>query len=395
MLKKTKLASAIALAVGGSAASVGIAQAGTALFPYIVESPTVTTIVSVMNTGYGWETSSGAEVLHYKYFYKDLVNLTPQYCDPIAIGDGNSNLCSCKEVDAFLPTSKYDIQTIDMGAVYGSTTKGVLFNDPSVNNDWEGGTNANQTYAMGAATGVEVHRAYLMVDNDNDGSDLNNNYDDEDSVTGEAMILEFETGSAWGYQAFADRHRMLDSDFEDYRSANPNQVALMPWDEITTKFTVTPIDEDMSFRGDNYAKVWLSVPDGISGYHSNAAIFDRDENPVSGSLYQEVVCVGAVKAADLLTDGARSFAPDGGWTNVYNSRHAPDSIPESDMLEDDHGRRGPRPAASLIKVEFGYNGTFNNEPLSGTFNNSIPLHPYKGKHKGYYKEIEVVPTLAE
>jgi hypothetical protein len=61
MFNRKPLNTAISMALGAMAAVTTVAQADTVFFPQVVNSDTVTTVISVVNTsGYLWNTS-GAE----------------------------------------------------------------------------------------------------------------------------------------------------------------------------------------------------------------------------------------------------------------------------------------------------------------------------------------------
>ena len=330
MLNQKKLVSAIAIAIGTSAGAVGSVHADSALFPFLVNGPTVTSIVSVMNGGDGYMFGN-AEFLHYTYYYKSV------FADPKD---------PCKEKNVYRPTSPYDIQTIDLGGTYGSTTLGVLFNDPSFYNDWEG---PGQTFALGAD--LDPHRAYLVVDNS------------QGVMSGEAFIFEVASGATWGYQAFKAGETANQADFTGFATVVPSQIPVMPFDDITTKLAVTPVFTPMAgIPSNNYqVEVSLKVTDQ---FNNTGVMFDRDEIPVSGSVPQRVTCIDAVEVRDLLSDGladAGGELADGGWTEVYTEK------PTS-------ATAGVTPVESAIiyKVEYGA-GTFNGEPANGVFNNGTWL----------------------
>ncbi|MCF7983569.1 MAG: hypothetical protein K9L70_04125 [Thiohalocapsa sp.] len=319
------LASAISIVLGASAIGVGTAHAASAFFPHVVMSPSVTTIVSVANTSadnYNQSGTGPGDFLHYRLYYKDAAN----------------NLDPCVEVNAFRPTSQFDLQTIDLGGVFGAFDLGVLFNDPSFFNDWRG---PNQTFALGSLTGLVASRGYLVVDNaDASGA----------SLGGEAFVFEFANGATWGYQAFAQfgNEPETEFDYEFASSAEFNFVSIMPFEEISTAFMVTPVTTNMVPGGSN---AFTAAVRYASPLDPNIAFFDRDEGAISGRVEQGVVCVGRIDASDLLTDAALSLVPDGGW-----------SILE---LSD---------PAVVYKLEYGI-GSFNGEAINGVFNNAFQLMP--------------------
>lgn len=396
MIKRKALALAISAVVGGAMASA--AYADSAFFPQVVYSPTVTTIVSVVNTSGRNYTPAGApdgDNLHYRLYYKDLLS-------PTVATD------KCEEVNVFRPTSKFDLQTFDIGNVTtdpADNVLGVLFNDPSVNNDWK---KANLTYALGTLTGLEAFRGYLVVDNAE--------RDNDKTLTGEAVVLDFVNGSSWGYSAL-DRAGETDEDVvggefdyglngERSASRSPYQTAIMPFAEVNTAFLVTPIyDRDQGsarFRAPRWRfasdrVIGNVAPDSHNGYKATLrldtdatgrfALFDRDEVVVSGTVPREVVCVGRVEAQSLLTAGALASLPNGGWGNLRNfttvcQTTAFGGAPGNQICE------RIEPAAVVIKHEAGtsLNGFLTG---AGRWNNAIILPADE-----YIWEREVMPAMA-
>jgi len=358
MFAKSTLASAVAAAIGVSA--VGIAQADSVFFPQVVLSDTVTTIASVINTtDNNWDNAANPSTthLHYRFYYKTGAD----------VGD---QLASCEEYDEFLPTSIGDIQTIDLSGHFGADTQGVLFNDPSINNDW---AVTKRDYAFGRS--LTPARGYLYVDN----SDT----DPEDTLGGEAFVFEFGSGAAWGYQAYSSSN----ADYSGQASASPSLVPLMPFDEITTAFFVTPVSHNQA-------------PDLSNAYRARVEyftserrgdVYDRDENLISGTVPQDVVCVARINAGDLLSDGARARINDGGWARLFNYRLKKDvttdswksAINDPGVTSDEADaivfadKLDPRSTggAVVIKLEYNIGGTFNGESVGGTYNNAIIYQP--------------------
>ena len=317
-----------------AAGTLGTAQASQALFPYVVNSTTVTTIVSVVDVGPGYM-QSGVRTLHYALWYKDGAK-------------AEDNSAACVEVNQYLPSSLNDIQTVDLGGKFGSTTKGVLFNDPSINNNWKA---SNKRFDM-ANLATKPLRGYLVVD---DLAPLS--VGSEPLIEGEAMVFEFATGATWGYTA----GRSVDGDFTtdtDINVAPFQNVSVKPWGEIQTKFFVTPIDNEMLLSGNNNRKATLEMD------RSGAVMYDRDENPVSGAVKQSVVCVGAVNAESLITASAKTLLPDGGWGTLKVKTYTT-SAGQPDVQY--------TTSASVIKLDYNKGSTFNGETVSGTFNNAFQL----------------------
>lgn len=351
MFAKNTLASAVAAAIGVSA--VGIAQADSVFFPYAAVSDTITTIVSVINTtNNNWNQGGAPDAthLHYRFYYKS--------------GDNaGNNLALCEEYNEFLPTSMNDIQTIDLGGRFGATTSGVLFDDPSINNQWQ---QSGRDYAFGR--NVAPARGYLYVDN----SDVNPLVD---TLAGEAFVFEFGSGAAWGYQA----HKSDDADYTFVASESPSNVAIMPFDEITTAFFVTPVDFDQApdFQNNYRARVEFVTT-------SRGDLYDRDENLISGTLPQDVVCVARIDASEMLSDGTRARLIDGGWGRIWNYRLVNAGGTWTPAVFNSSVSGGLSPAANksltddgavVIKLEYNLGGTINGESVGGTYNNAIMLAP--------------------
>ena len=357
MFAKNTLASAVAAAIGVSA--VGVAQADTVFFPYAALSPTVTTIVSVINTtDDNWNQNGqfAATHLHYRFYYKS-----------VAAGEGLLN--PCEEYNEFLPTSRNDIQTIDLGGVFANDTAGVLFSDPSINNQWQ---QSGRDYALGR--NVQPARGYLTVDN-SDGTSVDVDGDDGETLAGEAFVFEFGSGAAWGYQAYSSD----DNDFRFAASQSPSPVAVMPFDEITTAFFVTPVDQD---QHPDFANNYRARIEFVTSARGD--LFDRDENLISGTIPQDVVCVGRINAIDMLSDGTAARLVKGGWGNLWNYRVVKDGsdwVPAefnsavSGGISAVSNRGLTDDGAVVIKLEYNTGGTFNEEAVGGTYNNAIMFGP--------------------
>lgn len=358
MIKQKKLAASIAAAVGTTALASGASIAATGLWPQVVYSPSVTTVVSVINKaqvgtvdalgnpiGYDPAGSIGApgENLHYILVYKPLT------------ASSENNAAACTEVNQFLPTSFNDVQTIDLGAHFGASTEGVLFNDPSVNNNWMA---SGKTYAMAAITGETALRGYLLIDNSVGGA--------PGTISGDAMVFEYTNGATWGYEALESTNADFNFQRADALTTRAT-VSLKPWEEITTAFMMTPLNGDMA----RYFNSQVVTRLGTQGGLSNSVIFDRDENAVSGTVQQGVTCVGRVDAPSLLSSGAANLTPDGGWGVLQIAGvNSPTWDCETAVTPfvDDRCVFG----AVSYQLEYGVD-TFNGESMPGTFNNGYLL----------------------
>ncbi|WP_006787143.1 hypothetical protein [Thiorhodospira sibirica] len=386
-VKRKALTVAVAAAM---TAGVGTASASDVLFfPYVVNSESVTTIVSVIDRGVPgtarYNASGQAAVdgnrLHYHLTYK-------------AGDSAGDNAALCDEINYFLPTSPNDIQTIDLGAHFGGDNYGVLFGDASNNNNYRGALEgSNLTYALAAVAGTPL-RGNLVVNNAASATP-------QASLEGEAMVFEFATGAAWGYKAFiqGDSGRTLAaggsraSDFDFSFAASADQaVTFMPLTESRTVFIVTPVNDrgaagqafptpvipaeqvtNSMLGADGGASVlgWNSLTTRIDLWASATGVaFDRDENAISGSRTADVTCVGAVNIQDLMTAGAQRVVENtGGWTNVRTR-----------MPSNLTGGRVPTRNAVVIKLEFNTAGVFNGQSLASAsaFNNAFVLPSRRG-----------------
>jgi hypothetical protein len=348
MFAQTKLASAIAVAVGASALTISAAQADAVFFHNLPGSPTVASIVSVMNTSMDNYNANGGSAqpgqapnLHYRFYYKEITGVA-----------ADDNALPCTEYNEYLPTSYNDIQTIDLtgyfGEIVGGVQTGVMFNDPSVNNRWQTG----QSYAMGA--NVVPFRGYLIVEN-------NASSDSQFSMAGEAFIFEYGVGATWGYQAY-----MQDGNSANYLrfgSNNPSTIAIMPPAEVSTSFMVNAVDEDMLPLFEFDEEVTISYGD----VSNPIGIYDRDERPISGAVEQTVVCVGRVNAQDLLPTASQARLVDGGWANLYNRRYERDAAGIKTATTQEAG--------VIVKLEYNIGATLDGQAVSGVFNNGLLLRP--------------------
>ena len=98
--KLNKIAAAMAVGLGTSVVGMNVAQADEILFPYVVASDTVTTILSVIN-----DDDFTVPSLHYRYYYQ------------------TNNGAPCAEANYKQPTSKNDVVTFDIGGVFGDSDK--------------------------------------------------------------------------------------------------------------------------------------------------------------------------------------------------------------------------------------------------------------------------------
>ena len=328
-MKLTKIALGVALAAGTVAAQA----ADNLWFPHVVVSGTVTTIASVINT------NGAAAEQHWMYVGK---NLMP--ADDLAAFNG----AACSEVDLMLPTSNLNIQTVDLGGVISKAGDyGVLFNDPSVKNNWRA-VMGIKSYALARAYmagNALATRGYLVV---NDATAA------AGSLEGYALVFDYKTGSAWGYKA---------ETLDNATLANHAHAAfgahVMPRAESISRLLITPVlvaDYEALVPGAASFTPNMDVTVAPQVVGGSGHIVDRDENPISGAATGAVTCVGTVDLTDLVSPGAAQFTPDGGWMSVLS---AAGTVPGT--------------GAVIYQLDFGGQGatqsTLNGVSYPGTWNN--------------------------
>lgn len=405
-MKLNKIAFGIALAAG-----VGAAQADEVLFPYVVSSDTVTTILSVANTVD--EGALNVEELHFRYYYKEGAAAT-------------DNAATCQEVNRRFTSSPNDLIDVSVDVRYGAATRGVLFNDHMVNATYLPATSSpgllrNRTKPV---------RAFAIVDN-NDGAVGRAN--DLSLVAGRATIIEFGAGAAWGYDAFnakgtnnfifdeaGERFGEVFSpvDFTTGNQTRRTEVSFKPFSEFVTTFYVTPVFSraitapgvaalvnatnlpstnvpvNVSTVSTEAQPLVAGLAGAINGGTVGAAAttavpaavnqltgslrtrlvasvnggddvaYDRDELPVSGRAPKEITCVGAVRVQDLMSTGAADeLASTGGWTMLSTTYPAAgagfDRTPQATIMFLEHNAIGAR--------------TINGENAGGVINNGYQL----------------------
>lgn len=359
-MKLNALSLAVAAGFIGSAAQA----ADVAMFPYVVNSPTVTTIVSIVdngtaatqrynNAGVIGNIAGGSNRLHYRLNYK---------AGALAGMDAASRAAQCQEVNYYLPSSPSDIQTFDLGGRHSTAAaRGVMFNDASINNNYVAGTTATINYMLGANAG-SVQRGVLFIHN-------------ADSVAGqtlygEAMVLDFSTGAAWGYQALlSDEGAANTAAAFNYVPqatnvlAAPDILTFMPAAEVTTRLFVTPVSTAANMLGADGASVagWDQYTSLISMATGAGVAFDRDENLVSGSAGVNIKCVGAIDHTELMTAGAAAVLANGGHglLTVAAGTLAAPAVASANAV--------------ITKLEYSRTngGTLNGVAVPGTYNNGF------------------------
>lgn len=319
--KATKIATAVAAGLGLSVVGMSAAKADSILFPHFVLSPTVTTILSVVNDDF-----SALEELHYRYYYN------------------NGQSGQCAEYDFWNPTSENDIVTFDMGAHFTTDATGVLFEPNSTT------VRYIDDFAILARPAPTPTRGYVLVENT-----PRNPNDDFPAPTarlaGDAVVVEFITGSAWGYSAYnaseiwgytpgrtAEAPGTLtllnQNDFSDRVEVNGEvltaplatttsvdqknafwvPISIMPWDQMQSALLVTAVSTNMGPNGSYAATTSLKLRGTAQG--ADRIMFNRDERAYSGPGAANITCIGRVEIEDMVGETVKQSTPQGGWTNL-------------------------------------------------------------------------------
>ncbi|MGO9612979.1 MAG: hypothetical protein ACLPX5_08090 [Dissulfurispiraceae bacterium] len=334
------LVAVTALLVFGAA--VDDAKADVIMFPWIVKSPTISTLISVVNTAepVGGAQSLGNAVLHYQYWGKDG-------------STGQTDICS--ETDFDRPTSKDDIVMFDAA---GNINSGEALFEPTASPT----TNVNYGNANFSYIATTTARAFLLVDNNipqvfTDDL-LASNADG--TLYGEALVIDLGAGAAWGYIAFNASGGVREStnapvSFADGNDVlgevigNSNQthcatwnssgtctktkyghqettaVTLLPPSVKQTKFFTTPVNA-VTYRDSTGVQYLGNQRDGTINnriqlltdpFHKHGGvggIFDADENVLSFGNQKNIVCTSGDVLASLF--GSAGTGAYTAWVNT-------------------------------------------------------------------------------
>ncbi len=311
------------------AINVDKAGADAIMFPWIVKSATVSTLVSVVNTAQG--NPDFEERVHLQYWVKD-PNGAHADTAPDVVNDQEN---TCTEIDFKVLVSKDDLFTVDTSGKIGSGLP--LFGDTN-------------TIPVNPATSLKMNvpdprRAFLLVDNN-----TSNNFaaptvqsNEDGTLYGEAIVLELGSGASWGYIAYNPSGGQTSSQsaavtFEDGSDLQGEvigadeitQTVIMPVNTMTTRFFLTPVDVADSGEhaaanqrvGNANARVQLClVPNGTGGC-TEGGMYDNEEGPLSYHVNKNVVCTAGVDLQSLLGGGYATFRDSGssGWTYVVTNR---------------------------------------------------------------------------
>lgn len=324
-------------------ATVKDAQADAIMFPWVVRSDSVTTLVSVVNTAQSLTEACGIVGpfvtpgdIHWEYFYK------------ATTANGQTEMCL--EHDFSSTTSKDDMVSIDIAGVFNGGL--ALFND--VGSDPE--------FVLDFTLPVDnPRRAFLLVDNNTD-SYVNFGTNVDGTMYGEAMVIERGSGAAWGYIAYNavggvkidagdlnlafndDDHRdmlgeVIGDDGNGLCEMAP--MTILPPNLVTTRLFVTPTasenNDGLCPAGDNNqrqgninAVVRLCAAPGPEPEDPDCdcpagggGIWNNTEGRISFSVSKNIVCTSADNLQALMGLTAyNSFASSGqaGWTYVDTDR---------------------------------------------------------------------------
>ena len=270
---------------------VAQAMADTVLFPVIVSNPpAVTTIVSVTNQG------PGNDHLKFTYSYKP------------AFASGLPNY-SGECFNDFLVRATFvpDLVSFDAAGIFNGGF--ALFNDADAGS-YGGAFNTLGTFPL---------RAYLLV-SDSSAAGARVDVGSNSSLSGEAIIMDVISGSAWGYRALNDTTR------EDYSffptptgsivnvivpgAAQSKRFTFFDLDNWTTRFFVTPIGPDLAFNNLS-STIQLFQSNGTPGVEG------RTGDVYSFTKSVMVVCTAGVDLRDLMDSTSQAaLATTGGWARI-------------------------------------------------------------------------------
>jgi hypothetical protein len=167
------------------------------------------------------------------------------------------------------------------------------------------------------------------VDN-NTESFVNEGTNVDGTLYGEALVIDVQSGTMWGYTAYNSRYTETATDFNDQvyfddgkdfqgeviDEAEHGWTVVLPPSEYETRFLVTPVSKiGQRYRMDLNAKILLTAD--RSG--NVGGIYKNDEERVSFYNPLNVVCTAALKLEDMMNTAAyNSFNATGnqGWAYV-------------------------------------------------------------------------------
>ena len=325
---------------GGEGSFTATRTGDAILFPWIVQSDDVTTVVSVVNTAQTWAESAGLPFhdnrIHIEYWHKKTT--------------ANDQEERCIEYDFEVTSSKDDMVTWDISGHFNNGLP--MFGD--ISNEIIGVP--DMTLAV-----EKPRRGFLIVDNATEAL-LDARTPVDGTIYGEATIIEHRTGAAWGYVAYnsifglpyfynsADQNgevigRLLREQlpplppeemwrFSEYMKGEVTQTTLLNPNDATTKIFITPVGLTQN-QGNINARVQLcrfpeiNDPsfDALRGSHrpgdcTGGGIWNNEEGGFSFTVKKNIVCTTADNIADLFggagTSAYTQWAASGkaGWSYI-------------------------------------------------------------------------------
>jgi hypothetical protein len=304
------------------------AKADAILFPWIVKSTNVSTIVSVVNTaGPTHALISDPELLHYQYWHK----IATPYPDV------NNQLNICNEYDFKAYISKDDLVSFD--------TSGKINNGLPLWND-DDPRHPNDTVGFASDYSLNVagdRRAFLIVDNNTPNYSLQAGTNEDGTLYGEALVLEITTGAAWGYVAYnasggVTSYQEAPVAFPDGSDALGEVIGadefiptiILNPNSFTTKFFVTPVTDGNARSPNNNTRIQICVRPNSSGGCAASGMYDNVEGGISFGDPKNVVCTDAAKLIEIMGEAAyNSFASSGrsGWGFIITRTGTVDQLP--------------------------------------------------------------------
>jgi len=299
-------------------ASIGTAKAESILFPYIANTTAaLDTVITVIH-------ASAQPQLHFRYFTK-------------AAGVANEAINPCNEYDFYRPTTMNDMVTFAVGGNAGLGGGNAMFGDTT-----------NYNVGVGAPNFAHIHGSgrfgLLLVTTANANIDVAA-IAAPGSIAlldAEASLYDIATGAMWGYRglpsnadaagagvaatinsfAFATWTHGAGVTFATLSEQIPAlgampRLGIYPPNQFTTRLFVTPLVRgqaavfalpgSVDMRTPNLNSTAAQIVDATGA----AAMYDRNEQPVSGAGPLTVRCVGRLGIVDLVGGGIGPLAPTG------------------------------------------------------------------------------------
>jgi hypothetical protein len=373
------------------------------LFPWVVKSDDVTTVVSVVNTAQTWAESQGLPFhnnsIHVEYWAKK--------------STANDQEEMCEEYNFEVTSSKDDMVTWDIGGHFNAGLP--MFNDTS--NEVVNNVAPDLTLAV-----ENPRRGFLIVDNATEAL-LDARTPVDGTMYGEATIIEHKTGAAWGYVAYngigglpyfydtLDQHGEVIGGITLYYLISEvlpfqevTQTTLLNPNDAITKFFVTPIGVNQR-QGNINSRVQLCrLPEKFPGigddpeesawngmHHTgecpSGGIWNNEEGGFSFTVKKNVVCTTADNIVDLF-GGAGSSAytqwvasGKAGWAYIMTPIGNLDATAGTENYYE-------ADAAAIGKLEFGTGLSWDGS-IADTINTFVWL---RDEATAYYKHFDVFGT---